>query len=53
MTKKNWFHELSSEEIQEMLENTMPAATKKATNFGLKLCNGTYLRSFHANLKKL
>ena len=53
MTKKNWFHELSSEEIQEMLENTMPAATKKATNFGLKLSNGTYLRSFHANLKKL
>ena len=52
--KKNCgFRELSTDEIQKMLENAIPAATKKATNSGLKLFNGTSPRSFLTNLKKL
>ena len=31
------FQELSTEEILEMLENTIPAATKKAKIFGLMI----------------
>ena len=44
------FQELSTE---EMLENTIPAATKEAKIFGLKLFNDSYFRTFVTNLKKL
>ena len=37
---------------KKVLENVIPAATKKAKNFGLKLFNGIYLWSFLINLKK-
>ena len=45
--------ELSSDETTEKkkTENAMPAATKKATNFGLKLFNGS--PKFPYILKKL
>ena len=36
MAEKSRFHELSTDEIQKMLENATLAPTKKATNFGLK-----------------
>ena len=47
------FQELSTEEIHEMLENTIPPATKEAKIFGLKLFNDSYFRTFVTNLKKL
>ena len=40
------FQELSTEEVHEMLENTIPAATKKAKIFGFKLFNDSYFRTF-------
>ena len=44
--EKGRFHELSTNETtekkkQKKTENAIPAVTKKATNFGLKLFNGT------------
>ena len=36
MAEKSRFRELSTDEIQKMLENATLAPTKKATNFGLK-----------------
>ena len=52
MAEKSRFRELSTDEIQKTLENVI-GGDRKATNFGLKLLNGTYLRSFLTNLKKL
>ena len=34
------FHEFSNEDIERLLENAVPATTKKATNFGMNLFNG-------------
>ena len=43
MEENSRFCELSTEELQEMLENVIPVSTKKATNFGLRFFNRTYL----------
>ena len=40
--KKSTFGELSTEEIQEIMDKAVPVATKKATMFGMRLFNGTY-----------
>ena len=44
--KKSRFGELSTEEMQEIVDNAVPVTTKKATNFGMRLLNGTYQLSF-------
>ena len=46
-TKKKWmkksrFGELSTEEIQEIMDKAVPETAKKATKFGMRLFNGTY-----------
>ena len=46
MYEKTRFGELSSEEIQEIVDNTVPVTTEKATKFGMRLFNGTYQLSF-------
>ena len=46
MDEKSRFGELSTEEIQEIMDNAVPVTTKKATKFGMRLFNGTYLLSF-------
>ena len=38
---KSRLRELSTDETTEKTENAIPAATKKATKFGLKLFNST------------
>lgn len=40
---KNRFGELSAEEIQDIKDNTGSVKTNKATKFGMRLFNGTYL----------
>ena len=45
------FCELCTEEIQELMENAIPTITKKATNFGMRLFNGTYL-NFSDKIRK-
>ena len=35
--EKNRFWELSTDERKELMENAIPAAKKKATNFGMRL----------------
>ena len=52
MEEKSRFCELSTEQIQELMENAIPATTKKVTNFGMTLYNGTYLK-FSYKLKKM
>ena len=52
MAEKSRFCELSAEKMQKRMENAIPATTKKATNFGMTLFNGTYLKFSH-KLKKL
>ena len=42
MYEKSRFGELSSEEIQEIVDNTVPETTKRAAKFGMTLFNGTY-----------
>ena len=42
MDEKSRFGELSTEEIQELVDNAVPVATKKATKFGMTLFNGRY-----------
>ena len=37
------FQELSPTKIQEILDNAVPEKTKKATEFGMNIFNGTYL----------
>ena len=41
MDEKSRFGELSTEEIQEIVDNAFPVTTKKATKFGMRLFNGT------------
>ena len=43
MAEKSRFCELSAEQMQKLMENAIPATTKKATNFGMTLFNGTYM----------
>ena len=52
MAEKSRFCELSTEKMQKLMENAIPATTKKATNFGMTLFNGMYLK-FSYKLKKL
>ena len=46
MEEKSRFGELSTEEIQEVSDNTALVTTKKAATFGMRLFNGTYQLSF-------
>ena len=46
MDEKSRFGELSTEEIQEIMDKAVHETTKKATKFGMKLFNGTYPLSF-------
>ena len=41
MDEKSRFFELSTEEIQEIVDNAVPVTTKKATKFGMRVFNGT------------
>ena len=43
MDEKRRFGELSTEEIQEIMDKAVPETTKKATKFEMRLFNGTYL----------
>ena len=47
MDEKSRFGELSTAEIQEIMDKAVPEATKKATKFGMKLFNGTYQLIFN------
>ena len=42
MDEKSRFGDLSTEEIQEIIDKAVPETTKKATKFGMRLFNGTY-----------
>jgi len=42
MDEKSRFGELSTEEIQQIMDNAVPVTTKKVTRFGMRLFNGTY-----------
>ena len=46
MDEKSRFSELSTEEIQEIMDKAVPETTKKATKFEMRLFNGTYQLSF-------
>ncbi len=43
---KSRFCELTTDEIQEIMDKAVPETTKKATKYGMTLFNGTYLLSF-------
>ena len=43
---KRKFCELTTDEIQEIMDKAVPKTTKKATKFGMRLFNGTNLLSF-------
>ena len=46
--------ELSTEEIQEIMDNTIPVtATKKGIKFGMRIINGTYPFKFPLKAVKL
>ena len=40
--KKSKFGELSTEEIQEIMDNAIPVTTKKSIKFGMRIINVTY-----------
>ena len=42
MDEKGRFGELSTQEIQEIMDKAVPETRKKATKFGMRLFNGTY-----------
>ena len=46
MYPKSRFCELTTDEIQEIMDKAVPETTKKAIKFGIRLFNGTYLLSF-------
>ena len=46
MDKRSRVGELPTEEIQEIVDNAVPATAEKATNFGMTLFNGTYQLRF-------
>ena len=45
MYPKSRFCELTTDEIQEIMDKAVPETTKEATKFGMRLFNGTYLLS--------
>ena len=47
VNKKGRFGELSTQEIQEIMDKGVPETTKNATKFGMRLFNGTYPLSFN------
>ena len=49
MDEKGRFGELSTQEIQEIMDKAVPetTTTKKATKFGMRLFNGMYQLSFN------
>ena len=47
MDEKGRFGELSTQEIQEIMDKAVPETTKKATKFGMRLFHGTYPLSFN------
>ena len=51
MNLKSSFGELSTEAIQEIVDNAVPETTKKATNFELRLFHGTFQLSFSEKLQ--
>ena len=46
MYPKSRFVELTTDEVQEIMDRAVPETTKKATKCGMRLFNGTYLLSF-------
>ena len=46
MYPKSRFCELTTDKIQEIIDEAVPETTKKATKFGVRLFNGIYLLSF-------
>ena len=46
MYPKSRFCGLITDEIHEILDKAVPETTKKASKFGMRLFNGTYLLSF-------
>ena len=46
MYPKSRFVELTTDEFQEIMARAVPETTKKATKFGMRLFNGTYLLGF-------
>ena len=46
MYPKSRFCELSTDEVQEIMDRAVPETTKKATKFAVRLFNGKYLLSF-------
>jgi len=42
MDEKSRFGELSTQEIQEIMDKAIPETTKKAKKFGMRLFSGTY-----------
>jgi len=42
MDEKSRFGELSTEEIQQIMDKANPVTTKKVTKFRMRLCIGTY-----------
>ena len=51
MDEKSRFGELSTEEMQETVDNAVPVTTIKATKFGMRLFYGTYQLSFPQKLQ--
>ena len=48
---KSRFCQLTTDEIQKIMDKVVPETTKKATKFGMRLFNGTYPLSFSYNLQ--
>ena len=46
MDEKSRFGELSTEEIEELMDKAVPETTKKNTKFAMRLFNGKYPLSF-------
>ena len=51
MYPKIRFCELTTDEIQEIMDKAVPETTKKAVKFGMRLFYGTYLLCFPYNLQ--
>ena len=48
---KSRFCQFTTDEIQKIMDKAVPETTKKATKFGMRLFNGTYLLSFSYNFQ--
>jgi len=51
MDEKSRFVELSTEKIEEIVDNAVPVTTKKATKFGMRLFNCTYQLTFPSKIR--